>query len=53
MIVLEKMQFIVFLVMDQLLVMAMIFVFQMDAKVIQIPMIIHNILILLKIKKTL
>jgi hypothetical protein len=53
MIVLEKMQFIVILVMDQLLVVVMIFIFQMDAKVIQIPMIIQKVLIFLKIKKTL
>jgi hypothetical protein len=31
----------------------MIFVFQMDAKVIKVLMIIHNILILLKIKNML
>jgi hypothetical protein len=53
MIVLVKMQFIVILVMNQLLAVVMIFVFQMDAKVIQILMIIHKALILLKIKKML
>ena len=47
------MQFIVILVMDQLLVVAMIFLFQMDLKVIQILMMVHKILILLKIKKML
>ena len=47
------MQFIVILVMDQHLVLVMIFIFQMDAKVIQILMMVHNLLILLKIKNML
>ena len=50
MIMMEVMQFIVILAMDLFLEVAMIFIFQMDAKAVKILVMAHQALIILKEK---